>query len=81
MEKAGDRWWPVLGAVYMLTAVKRVRGMRLVGKVWKHSEERVRQLTPVATTRIALATGEAHSAVVLDDHDAANDSRPRARRG
>ncbi len=31
MEPAGDRWWPVLGAVYALTAVKRVRGMRLVG--------------------------------------------------
>jgi SAM-dependent methyltransferase len=81
MEKAGDRWWPVLGATYMLTAVKRVRGMRLVGKVWKHSDERARQLTPVATTRIALATGEAHSAVVLDGHDAANDARPRAQRG
>jgi SAM-dependent methyltransferase len=31
MEPAGDRWWPVLGAVYALSAVKRVRGMRLVG--------------------------------------------------
>jgi hypothetical protein len=31
MERTGDRWWPVLGAVYMLVAVKRVRGMRLVG--------------------------------------------------
>ena len=31
METAGERWWPVLGAVYALTAVKRVRGMRLVG--------------------------------------------------
>jgi SAM-dependent methyltransferase len=31
MEKKGDRWWPVFGAVYMLVAVKRVRGMRLVG--------------------------------------------------
>ena len=30
-ERAGDRWWPVFGAVYSLTAVKRVRGMRLVG--------------------------------------------------
>ena len=81
MEKAGDRWWPVLGAIYMLTAVKRVRGMRLVGKVWKDSEERARQLAPVATTRIALATGEAHSAVVVDDHEAANDARPRSKRG
>jgi SAM-dependent methyltransferase len=31
MDRVGDRWWPVLGAVYMLVAVKRVRGMRLVG--------------------------------------------------
>ncbi len=31
MDKVGDRWWPVLGAVYELTAVKRVRGVRLVG--------------------------------------------------
>lgn len=33
MERTGDRWWPVFGAVYMLVAVKRVRGMRLVGLV------------------------------------------------
>lgn len=33
METAGERWWPVLGAVYFLVAVKRVRGMRLVGKI------------------------------------------------
>ena len=32
-EALGDRWWPVFGAVYSLTAVKRVRGMRLVGLV------------------------------------------------
>jgi SAM-dependent methyltransferase len=31
IEPVGQRWWPVLGAVYGLTAVTRVRGMRLVG--------------------------------------------------
>ena len=31
METAGDRWWPVFGAIYYIVAVKRVRGMRLVG--------------------------------------------------
>ncbi|MBL0089022.1 MAG: class I SAM-dependent methyltransferase [Ideonella sp.] len=31
MDRAGERWWPVLGAVYFVVAVKRVRGMRLVG--------------------------------------------------
>lgn len=31
MDRVGERWWPVLGAAYALSAVKRVRGMRLVG--------------------------------------------------
>lgn len=35
LEGAGDRWWPICGAVYLLSATKRVRGMRLVGPRWK----------------------------------------------
>lgn len=31
IEATGERWWPVLGALYFVVAVKRVRGMRLVG--------------------------------------------------
>jgi SAM-dependent methyltransferase len=31
MDAVGDRWWPVFGAAYFISAVKRVRGMRLVG--------------------------------------------------
>jgi hypothetical protein len=27
----GARWWPIFGAVYFVVAVKRVRGMRLLG--------------------------------------------------
>ena len=30
-DAVGERWWPVFGAVYFVVAVKRVRGMRLVG--------------------------------------------------
>ncbi|WP_144156756.1 class I SAM-dependent methyltransferase [Paraburkholderia sp. BCC1885] len=33
MESAGDRWWPIFGATYMVKAIKRVRGMRLIGPV------------------------------------------------
>ena len=33
IERAGDRWWSPFGALYFLVAVKRVRGMRLVGMV------------------------------------------------
>jgi hypothetical protein len=31
LETLGERWWPVLGSVYFVQAVKRVRGLRLVG--------------------------------------------------
>lgn len=79
MEKAGDRWWPFFGAVYLLTAVKRVRGMRLIGAVWKGKEEPARRLAPAATTRTFL-TGDSNSAVI-DAPDAANDGmRTAARR-
>ena len=52
MENAGDRWWPVFGAVYALTAVKRVRGMRLVGLV---REQRV-----TAAAAPAVVTNQQH---------------------
>lgn len=35
VEHAGDRWWPILGAIYFVSAVKRVRGMRLIGPAWR----------------------------------------------
>ena len=35
MDKVGARWWPILGAAYFMVAVKRVRGMRLLGPAWK----------------------------------------------
>lgn len=31
MDRIGAHWWPVFGAVYCVVAVKRVRGMRLIG--------------------------------------------------
>lgn len=35
MDRAGTRWWPIFGAVYLMVAVKRVRGVRLLGPAWK----------------------------------------------
>jgi SAM-dependent methyltransferase len=37
LDRAGARWWPVFGAAYFLVAVKRVRGMRLMGPAWKQT--------------------------------------------
>jgi SAM-dependent methyltransferase len=49
MESAGDRWWPIFGATYMITAVKRVRGMRMVGPKWAKKPALAPGLAPVAT--------------------------------
>jgi len=58
-ERTGDRWWPVFGAVYALTAVKRVRGMRLVGLL---RQER-------APAKAAPAVVAQHHPIVLpEDH-------------
>ncbi|MGS1117385.1 class I SAM-dependent methyltransferase [Castellaniella sp. UC4442_H9] len=46
MEHAGDRWWPSVGAVYAIAAVKRVTGMRLVGPSWRGGERRRRGRRP-----------------------------------
>jgi len=52
LDGAGQRWWPVCGAVYAVTAIKRVAGMRLVGPAWKTAKKRVR--------RQAVVTGRHH---------------------
>ncbi len=44
MELAGDRWWPVCGAVYMLQAVKRTHGMRLIPMKWRERLARAKAL-------------------------------------
>lgn len=48
MEKAGQRWWPYLGAVYILQAVKRVKGMHLIGPAWKQKLVPSAHVLPVA---------------------------------
>jgi len=56
MDPVGDRWWPVLGAVYFVVAVKRVRGMRLVGLV--KNERRKTQAAPAVVAQRAPAEME-----------------------
>ncbi len=50
MEAVGERWWPVFGAAYFLVAVKRVRGMRLVGLA-RNEARPVRNASAVVTNR------------------------------
>lgn len=52
VERLGSHWWPVLGAVYFVVAVKRVHGMRLVGLARKARRS--------ARTRAAVALNRQH---------------------
>jgi len=56
MDKAGDRWWPVFGSIYMVTAIKRVRGMRLVGTA-RRRPEALRPALTTAASRLGGAAG------------------------
>jgi SAM-dependent methyltransferase len=49
MEAAGDRWWPIFGATYMIKAIKRVPGMRLVGPLKMKKPVLAPGLAPAAT--------------------------------
>lgn len=48
MEKAGDRWWPIAGGIYVVRAKKRTIGMRLVSPGWRNGTQKVRALAPMA---------------------------------
>lgn len=47
-DRAGSRWWPVLGAGYLLHGVKRVQGMRLITPHWRGRKAAAKRLSPVA---------------------------------
>jgi len=82
MEQAGDRWWPICGGVYVVRAVKRVRGMRLVAPQWRNGRATARALAPVARRDSAVAqAGAGHAARVgpaAADRGRRRSRRPRA---
>ena len=50
IELAGNRWWPYGGALYIMQAIKRVHGMRLIQPKW---HERMARAKAVATVKPA----------------------------
>ena len=52
MEAAGDRWWSFAGGVYLLRAVKRVRGMRLILPPWSQKKLAPKALTAITNKEI-----------------------------
>ncbi len=62
LDRAGERWWPIFGAVYFLVAVKRVRGLRLLSADWRRAASMASAPMPV--------TGKVHRSPVTVDDDA-----------
>ena len=48
MDRAGPKWWPVLGASYLLHGVKRVQGMRLITPHWRGRKATSKRFSPIA---------------------------------
>ena len=67
MEHAGDRWWPILGGVYFIEAVKRVRGVRMIQPRWRQAKQ--------ARGTVPLAQGERQA---THCRPPARDSNPRS---
>lgn len=56
IELAGNRWWPYGGAVYILQAVKRVHGMRLVMPTWRERMARAKAMAVVKPAGARIKT-------------------------
>jgi hypothetical protein len=48
LESMGNRWWPIFGAVFLVSAIKRQQGIRLVGQVTPVRIPAIQQLSPAA---------------------------------
>jgi SAM-dependent methyltransferase len=48
MEHMGNRWWPIFGAVFLVSAIKRQKGMRLIGQIQPLRVPVVPNLSPAA---------------------------------
>ncbi len=47
IEKAGNRWWPFLGGVYLIQAIKRVHGIHLIDPAFRKRPHQLFQTIPV----------------------------------
>jgi len=47
MDAQGARWWPILGAAYIMVAIKRVRGVRLIEPAWRKRTQAAGKSVPV----------------------------------
>jgi SAM-dependent methyltransferase len=70
MDRWGSRWWPILGGAYILVAVKRVPGARMLGRSWKKAPTQVGGVIP--------ATHRHHSSPMNTESVAVKEARKKS---
>jgi SAM-dependent methyltransferase len=74
MERAGERWWSYGGAIYIVHAIKRVQGMRLIGPSWKDKKRLAAALQPTVNRsrepvlEVERSSGSPRDALHLEAH-------------
>ena len=48
MDKLGANWWPILGGAYVIVAVKKVPGGRILGATWKQRRPQTKAAVTLA---------------------------------
>jgi SAM-dependent methyltransferase len=56
LDKVGQRYWPIFGAVYFVVAVKRIRGMRMISPIKKLSD--ITKIAPVSVASKIMNTSD-----------------------
>ncbi len=62
MDALGPRFWPTLGAVYLIVAVKRVKGMHLIAPAFKRAAARAQAAPAAVSTSASVPVSASGSA-------------------
>ncbi len=54
LEKAGPRWWPFMGGLYFLHAIKRVAGVTLIPREWPKKRDKAKRPSVLVSPSIRL---------------------------
>jgi SAM-dependent methyltransferase len=55
LDRLGPKWWPILGGAYIIVAVKKVHGGRILGASWKN-----KRVQPKAAVTLAQKQTRSH---------------------
>lgn len=51
LDKLGANWWPILGGAYVIVAVKKVHGGRILGATWKRRRLHAKPAVTIAQSQ------------------------------